>query len=277
MSLPAYVSRNGEFITPAEASVSVFNPAIYGAYGIYESMQVHCGAIFAISEHLHRLERSAMLLEFPLPAELPAFATWCHDIVAAGQAEDATLRLLVIGADNGGASTAYLWLQLPTIFPADNYLCGVPAITFEGQRFMPQAKSLNSLVSFLARRQTQARNAHEGLLYHDGFLTEGANSNLFAVIDGTVVTPPAHQVLSGVTRDTVLRLAAAAAIPSIEAPLPLASISGWQECFITSTGRHIMPVTSVDDRPIAGGAVGPLTCRLGALFEECFTRVTARA
>jgi branched-subunit amino acid aminotransferase/4-amino-4-deoxychorismate lyase len=57
-----------------------------------------------------------------------------------------------------------------------------------------------------------------------------------------------------------------------ESPLALADLSRWDECFITSTSRHVMPVTSVDGRPVGAGQVGPMTRRLAAIFEEDFQR-----
>jgi branched-subunit amino acid aminotransferase/4-amino-4-deoxychorismate lyase len=272
MFSPVFVSRNGVLIPPAQASVSISNPAIYGAYGVYESMQVHRGTIFALKDHLRRLDRSAKLLELPLPADLLTFEQWCREIVATNGAEECTLRLTVIGPEDDDPSTAYIWPQDATVFPRSYYEEGAPAITFEGQRFIPEAKSLNTLVSFLARRSARAQGAHEGLLYYDGLVTEGSTSNVFAVHDGILVTPPNYQVLSGVTRDLVIGLAERAGVRTAETPLTLASMPTWSECFITSTSRHVMPVTSIDRQLVGDGRVGPVTRRLMALFERCFNQ-----
>ncbi len=272
MFLPVYISRNGMLVPPAQASVAITNPAIYGAYGVYESMQVHGGAIFAVKDHLRRLERSAQLLDLPLPADLPTIETWCRKIITANGAPECTLRLTIIGPEEGDASTAYVWPQAPTVFPRSYYAEGAPVVTFEGKRFMPEAKSLNTLVSFMARRSARAQGAHEGLLYHDGCLTEGSTSNLFAVHDGVLITPPGYQVLAGVTRDLVLGLAERAGMQTAETPLALTALPQWRECFITSTSRHVMPVTTIDRQPVGDGRVGPVTRRLMKLFEERFAR-----
>jgi branched-subunit amino acid aminotransferase/4-amino-4-deoxychorismate lyase len=277
MSLPVYVSRNGVLIAPAHACVPVFSPAIYGAYGIYESMQVTRGVVFALQIHLRRLIRSAALLQLPLPADIATLERWIADVLAANDASECVLRLFVVGPDDGEEAVTYIWPQPAITFPAKLYRMGATAITFEGRRFWPEAKSLNTLVSYLARRQAQSVGSQEGLLYHDGYLTEGANSNLFAVLDSAVLTPPVHQVLSGVTRDIVMGLSAQHGIELHEAPLALASLPGWSECFITSTSRHVMPITVIDDRPVGNGQVGPLTARLMALFEECFSGATSGA
>lgn len=274
MSLPIYVSRNGVLISPAQATLSVFNPAIYGAFGVYESLQVVNGVAFEQAAHLDRLVHSAEIIRLPLPADRPTLARWSAQVLAANKAGDCTLRLFVVGADQGNEITAYLWPQPATRYPAHYYTQGSPTVTFEAQRFLPQAKSLNTLASHLAQRAARAAGAHEGLLHHAGFLTEGASSNLFAIMGDAVLTPPAHQVLSGVTRDLVIDLARREGIAVREMPLLLADVPRWAECFITSTSRHVMPVTAIDGRPVGDGQVGPMTARLHAVFERYFAAHT---
>ncbi|MCX7668488.1 MAG: aminotransferase class IV [Anaerolineae bacterium] len=270
MPLPIYVLRNGELVLPAQATISVFNPAIYGAFGVYESMQVANGVVFAQRHHLERLARSAAWLGLKLPADFALLERWIADVLRANAVSDATLRLFVVGGDDEAESVVFIWPQPPTRFPERFYREGADAITFEGERYLPQAKTLNTLVTYLARRRAQAAAVHEALLYHDGYLTEGSNSNLFVVLRGEVLTPPADQVLAGVTRDLLIALAAQHGLPIRETPLALADLPQWEECFITSTSRHVMPVTAVDGRPVGAGRVGPLTQRLAAIFEAYF-------
>jgi branched-subunit amino acid aminotransferase/4-amino-4-deoxychorismate lyase len=275
MSLPIRVSRNGVLVPPAQACVTVFNPAIYGAYGVYESMQVANGIVFALGAHLQRLAHSASLLEIELPADLQALERWIAEVLAANQGTECTLRLFVVGAEEGREATIYIWPQAPTRYPASSYAQGVSAITFPGERFLPEAKSINTLASYLARRKAQSVGAHEALLVHDGFLTEGANSNLFAVIGKVVMTPPPQQVLAGVTRDILSHLARRHGLEVRETGLPVSDVVSWTECFITSTSRHVMPVTTMDGNPVGDAGVGPVTSQLMALFEEYFARATA--
>jgi D-alanine transaminase len=275
MSLPTHVSRNGVLIHPAQACVPVFTPALYGAYGIYESMQVANGVVFALDAHLQRLAHSAALLEMPLPADVSTAKRWIAEVLTANRSTECTLRLFVIGGERGAGSVAYIWPQPPVVYPSDHYTRGAPAITFPGQRFMPEAKSINTLASYMARLQVQSAGAHEALLTHDGYFTEGANSNLFAVADGLVLTPPSDQVLAGVTREILIDLARRHGIKVCETKLSVADLHRWTEAFITSTSRHVMPITALDGRPIGAGEVGPLTGRLMTLYEEYFAQATA--
>jgi branched-chain amino acid aminotransferase len=277
MSRPAFVSRNGVLIAPGDAAVSVFNPAVYGAYGVYESMQVAEGVVFEQEAHLRRLARSAAILELPLPADLPVINEWIDALVAEAGVPECTVRLFIVGSDNGGGACAYIWPQPPTRYPASYYREGVTTVTFEARRYLPQAKSLNSLASFMAQRQARSAGAHEAFLHDAGCITEGSNSNVFAVVAGEVRTPPDTDVLSGVTRDIVISLAAEHGIPLSETKLHCSEAGAWEECFITSTSRHIMPVTSLDGRLVGDGAVGPVTKRLSTLFEGYFSAHLQRA
>lgn len=270
MPSPIYVSRNGELVPAAEARISVFNPAIYGAWGVYESMQVANGVVFEPLPHLRRLAHSAEIIELTLPAGLATLRTWIQVVVKAHGQPNCTVRLFVLGPDNGGDPIAFIWAQPPNEYPAAYYTSGATAVTFEARRYLPEAKSLNALASFMAQRHARAAGVHEALLYHADSLTEGSNSNLFAVIDGRIVTPPQAEVLSGVTREIVIRLAQENRIPVAEGPLPVDGIRQWQECFITSTSRHVMPIGAIDSRSVGPGTAGPLTQRIHDLFEAYF-------
>jgi D-alanine transaminase len=140
---------------------------------------------------------------------------------------------------------------------------------------LPTAKTLNTLVSYLAQRQAQAAGVHESLLYHDGYLTEGASSNLFAVVEDTILTPPDGQVLPGVARDITLFLATRDGLSLRQTKLDVAGVASWSECFITSSSRHVMPITAIDGHPVGDGQVGPNTRRLMALFEDYFLKATS--
>ncbi len=270
MSLPLYVSRNGELIPADQARVSVFNPALSAAFGVYESLQCQRGVVFHLEEHLNRLAHSARLLGMPLPAPLEEMASWVPPLLAANRVHTCLVRLYVLGPNGREPALAFLWPEPPRVYPRELYERGASAVIFQGVRALPQAKSLNTLVNFLARRQALAAGAHEGLLAHGGHVYEGSSSNLFAVRDGRVLTPPEETILPGVTREIVLRLAAEEGIPVASELLREEEIWGWDEAFITSTSRHVMPLVEVNGRPIGSGRVGPITRRLMQAFEAYY-------
>lgn len=269
------VCHNGQLVPGTDAQVSVFHPALYGAYGIYESIEVRAGVVFHLDDHLARLAGSAAILEMALPASITEMTQWIIQLLQAAQTNTCLLRLFVLGANGNSPAEAFIWPQALPVYPATFYEQGAGAVTFEGERALPQAKSLNTLVNFLARRKAQQAGEHEGLLVSRGTVKEGSSSNLFVVRDGTVLVPPAHHVLAGVTADVVLALAQANDIPVVVQDLPVTEIGTWDEAFLTSTSRHVMPLVRIDGHALGHGRPGPVTQRLAALFEENFRREVA--
>lgn len=274
MSLPLFVSRNGEIIPADDACIPLRHPALVHAFGVYETVQVAAGVAFHLHDHLNRLASSARQIDLELPAAPEAMAAWVPPLLAANGVEECLLKILAYGPDAGYKPLCFLWPEAMPRYPDRLYTIGADAITVRAERTLPTAKTLCTLANFLARRQAQRAGVHEALLVdRAGCITEGSNSNFFVVREGVLLTAPAASVLSGVTRDITLHLAREADIPVAERALPLAERDTWQEAFITSTSRHIMPLTRLDGRPIGQGQVGPLTRRLMALFAAYFQAV----
>ncbi len=272
MRVSHWISRNGIIIEPHRACVHVQNPVVTSALGVYETLQVVNGRIFRLHDHLMRLERSAQAIDLMLPASLVEIARWAKHLIQEARAQEATIRVLAVNSDPFLGPTVYMMLLPPVHHPRELYEYGASAVTFEGERPLPTAKTVNTLVNFLARRKAQAQGAHEGLLVARDGIREGATSNIFAVIKGALVTPPDHLAIAGVTRDIVIRLAQARGYRLIFRPLPVSSIPHWEEAFLTSTSRHVMPLTRVDGMPINGGDVGPVTRGLMQAFEKVFRK-----
>ncbi|MEW5961332.1 MAG: aminotransferase class IV [Chloroflexota bacterium] len=250
---------NGECRPVDEVLVSIFNKAIFASFGVYEAVKIQGGRLFYLEEHLRRLFKSAELIELELGVEAPTLTAWVQQLCRLDP--QATWRLLIIAfgsIDPGERPIIAMRAEpLPT-YPDRLYQEGARAILYEGQRAKPACKSLNTLVNFLARRAATRLGALEGLLHHNGYLTEGARSNLFVVQQGQLLTPPAGAVLSGITRDIIVQVMADTAAPVSEAPLST-TVSQYDELFISSTSMHVMPITRLDDRPIGAGQVGPVT------------------
>ncbi|MER2599577.1 MAG: aminotransferase class IV [Caldilineales bacterium] len=271
MSLPHYVSHNGRLLAAAQAAISIFNPALFGAFGVYESIQQRRGVVFRLPDHLARLAASAEAIGLSLPAALPEISAWTHDVLAANNCRDALIRLLALGPSAGYPAELFIWPETPRTPAPEMAAQGVGAITFTGERALPHAKSLNTLVNRLALAAALAAGEHEGLLVNRaGCLTEGASSNLFVIQGGVLCTAPDDEVLAGVTQIEVLRLAVDLGLPVVQCALPLAELASWDEAFLTSTSRHVLPLVRVDGRIIGAGQPGPITQRLQAAFEALF-------
>ncbi len=215
MTLPHVVSHNGQLIAPSDAHISIFNPVIFGAFGVYESIQLYQGVIFRLDDHLQRLADSAAAIELALPAGLDTIARWTQEAIAANGCRDALIRMFALGPAPGHAPEIFIWPETPRAFPPEMYQQGVGAVTFHGERALPHAKSLNTLVNHLARMNAQKAGEHEGLLVdRHHCVTEGSTSNLFIVQGGVLLTAPDEDVLAGVTQLELLKLAGELGLPA---------------------------------------------------------------
>ena len=135
----------------------------------------------------------------------------------------------------------------------------------------PRAKTQNYINLLIADREVRAQDAHAWavLLDHDGNIAEGLGSNIFFVRDGELLTPRARFVLPGISRETVIELAGEERIAVHETDLDLFDAFTSDECFLSSTSLCMVPVSSVNGRPIGDGAVpGPVTARLMEAYKR---------
>ena len=150
---------------------------------------------------------------------------------------------------------------------ADWYETGIKVITTDITRHIPGAKSVDYIQAILALKNARKTGAVESL-YVDGRdrVLEGTTSNFFAVIGGELVTP-AEQILPGVTRDVLLKIAEEEFNPRLrEVSRP--ELYQAEEVFLTSSNKEILPVRQVDEVVIGAGSPGPLTRRIQELFRS---------
>jgi len=235
----------------AEATVPLDDLAFAYGFGVYETLKVRHGVLFFPELHEERLWHSARAIGLEHPFQPGDFRRFLDALTEANRTGDANLKALLVGGPTAGEARLVI-LQLAPLFPdRKNYKHGATAITWNGERVYPQAKTLNMLVSYLAYREARSQDAYDALLVNrHGQITEGTRTNFF-VTDGTALAcAPAEQVLEGVTQLTVRQVIRELGIPLEERPLPLSELNRWQGAFLTSTSTKIMPLRQIDDRPI---------------------------
>ena len=281
------VDIDGTLIQPERATVSVFDRGFLYGDSVYEVVRTYAGVPFELEAHLDRLTRSAELIAMSLPipkGELVARIG--RAIAAAGNAESYARVIITRGSGEIGLDpalardpkTIIIVRELATP-PPEAYLEGVTialvGVLRNPRRAMdPAAKTGNYLNSVLALAEARKSGAVEAvMLDSEGRVTEGANSNLFAWLDGSLVTPGLEiGLLAGVTRRVVLELARQEGLPTAERSLVPADLKRASEVYITSTTREVLPVVKVvtgdTTWPVGGGKVGPIAGRLLAAFRN---------
>lgn len=265
MNIYPTIIHNGNFIDPSAATMPIYTPALVGALGVYETILALNGRYIVLDEHLQRLQASARGAKLHLEVSPPTLRQWCHQLLNAN-APEGHVRLLAL--DLGHPSADIFLYQKPyKPLPQELYSQGVSVIIYHGERTLPQVKSFSTLVSGLARKAAQAAGAHDALLVdRNGNITEGSNCNVFAIIAGVLVAPPRGMILEGTAMTRALALAAELGIPIERRPLPLSEVPQWQEAFLTSTSRRILPIQRVGEHRL--GSIGPLTQRLLRAYRQ---------
>jgi branched-chain amino acid aminotransferase len=280
MSIRVHIG--GRVCLPEEAKISIFDRGFLYGDSVYETIGTVEGRLFATTEHLTRLERSAERIGLRTPPRSEIERAIVETMAAAGN-EESRVRVMITRGAGGkidlDPATAGDPELVVIVFPlgapsAEMYARGVSAAIVSVARNNPQAidpavKSGNYLNNVLAVGEARRRSgAYEAILCSaDGTIAEGASSNVFAVWAGVVRTPPVEVgILDGITRDKVLELARGNAIPALEARISPDELRASDELFITSATRAVLPVTRLDDRAVGAGVPGPVTRRLMELL-----------
>jgi branched-chain amino acid aminotransferase len=282
-SVGVLVMIDGQVRPPGQAQVSVFDRGFLYGDAVFETIRTYGGAPFELDAHLARLERSAARVLIPLPVPLDTIGREVLDAVRQADNPESYVRLMLTrgsGELDLAPDVASYPLRVIIVgplkpLPASAYTQGVGVVTYRTLRVADAtdavgAKVTNYLVSVLAMGKARKVGAVEALVVdRNDCVVEGATSNVFAVLDGSLVTPPEDVgILAGITRGRVLQLARELGISTVLRPLPLSELRGAQEVFISSSIRELLPVVRVDGDRVGRGNPGPVTARLLAAFRK---------
>lgn len=272
---------NGVFLPLADAKVSALDRGFVFGDGVYEIVPVYSGKPFRLDEHLRRLQASLDGIRLANPHGI---AEWRERILQLVAQQDFADQSVCIQVTRGAPASAplrdhpfpkdvpptvFMFAQpLVTASPAQK-AAGARAVTAVDNRWLRcNIKAISLLANVLLRQQAVDADCAETVLLRDGFLTEGAASNIFVVKDGVLRSPPpSNLMLTGITYDVVLELAAAHGIPHELRAIPEAEVRNADELWMTSSTREIMPIVQLDDTPVGAGVPGPLAQRMDRLYQ----------
>lgn len=273
---------NGSFLPLAEAQIPVLDRGFIFGDGVYEVIPAFGRTPFRLDAHLCRLDRSLGAIGM---RPVLAAADWAEifaRLLSMNEGEDQTLYVQITRgvAPRVHAPPPNL---TPTVFVMSSPLArqnleqAVSAVTHEDFRWQRcDIKSISLLGNVLLRQFALEAGAHEAILLRDGCVTEGASSNVFVVHDGQLYTPPhSHSMLPGVTRDLLVEVLADTDDAVREAPITEQMLRAAEEIWLSSSGRELAPVGTLDGRPVGAGGVGNVYRRVLARYEQC--KVSSRA
>jgi D-alanine transaminase len=279
MSMSRIVYVNGDFVPEKDAKISVFDRGFLMADGVYEVTPVIRGKLIENDGHMRRLQRSLDELEMrsPVPvAEIPALM---EELARRNELTEGAIYLQVT---RGAADRDFLW-------PAD----AVPSLVMftqardvedtraarEGLRVATapdirwgrrDIKTTQLLAPSWLKTQAKKKGVDDAWMVQDGFVTEGTSNNAWIITkDGAIVTRQlSNDILHGITRGTVLKLAQEAQLRVEERPFAVVEAQNAAEAFITAASSFVTPVVEIDGVKLGDGRPGPLTRRLRELYLE---------
>jgi branched-chain amino acid aminotransferase len=277
----AYV--DGAYVAPEDAKISIFDWGFLHSDATYDVAHVWQGCFFRLDDHLDRFEASLAALRLNPGLSRAQMREVMHECVRRAGLREAYVELLCTrgrpapgSRDPRSCTNRFIAFAIPFVWIADpeKQRRGIDLIVGTPQRIPaasvdPRVKNYHWL-DFVSGLFEAYERGGETVVLTDGAgnITEGPGFNVFAVSGGALVTPAAG-VLEGISRRTVIELAAAAGLPVQQRPLPVAELLAADEVFLSSTGGGVIPIASVDGVPVGGrarGQFGPVSTQLQAAY-----------
>ena len=287
--MPPLAFFKGKFVPLSEAKMSIMTHAFLYGTACFEGIRGEWNErkqelyLFRVEDHYKRLFQSCKILNINLPFELEELCRLTVELVRrSGYKEGVYIRPLAyksseaIGVRLHNLEDDFLIFVIP--FPP--YLdlergvrCMISSWRrVEANMIPPQAKITGLYVnSALAKTEAFMKGFDEAImLTKDGYVSEGSGENIFIVVNGKLITPPPYDdILVGITRDTIIKLAREElGLEVEERRISRAELYMADECFLTGTAAYVTPVVEIDHHKIGTGRRGEITHKLQKLYLE---------
>lgn len=278
---------NGKLVAWDDAKIHVLTHSLHYGTGVFEGIRCYKAeagsAVFRLREHVDRLFDSAHICQLDIPYSREAVTEAILETIRVNKIEACYIRpIAYIGYGAMGIFPKENPVELViAVWPWGSYLGdeglknGIrvkissfvrPHVNATMVRSKTTANYANSL---LAKREALRDGYHEAILLDtDGYVAEGSGENIFIVRKGFIKTPPLTAILEGITRETVMQLAAERGIRVVEERFTRDELYLADEAFFTGTAAEMTPIREVDNRPIGAGKPGPVTMELQAAFFD---------
>lgn len=276
---------NGQHMPLADVRISPLDRGFLFGEGVYEVVPVYYGQPFNLPPHIERLRRSLALITLACPLSDDELASVVGDLIAANGGGDMSVYLhFTRGVSTTprnhvvpAQSDATVFGMCQTLPPRDPGVArdGVAAITLPDLRWARcDIKATSLLANTMARQLASESGAVEAILLRDDDVTEGAASSVFVVLDGQVIQPPpAPAILPGTTAGFVTELLAKDQVPHHCANVTESMLRRADEIWLASSTRDVLPVTTLDNKPVGAGRPGPIWQRIDTLYQDAKDRL----
>jgi len=274
---------DGAYVPPSEAKISIFDWGFLHSDATYDVAHVWQGKFFRLDDHLDRFFASMARLRLDPGRTRADVRTVMHECVRRAGLRDAYVEVLCTrGTPQPGSrdprlcANRFMAFAIPFVWIADpaKQARGINLIVSDVQRIAPgsvdpRVKNYHWLDMVMALFQAYERGGESAVLVNAaGDVAEGPGFNVFAVVNGALITPDSG-VLEGISRRTMIEMARAAGLEVRIEPLPVATLRAADEVFLSSTGGGAIGVSQLDGVPVGGraaGDFGPVTRRMQAAY-----------
>ncbi|WP_085805046.1 D-amino-acid transaminase [Roseovarius albus] len=273
---------NGEYLPETEAKISIFDRGFLMADGVYEVTSVLDGKLIDFEGHAVRLQRSLDELDMQSACSKEELLEIHRELVRINEIDEGLIYLQVTRGSDGDRDFVFPdpVTTKPTIVLftqskpglADNPAAqkGAKIISIEDIRWgRRDIKTVQLLYPSMGKMMAKAAGCDDAWLIEDGYVTEGTSNNAYFVKNGKIVTRPlSNNILHGITRKAVLRLAAEAQMEIEERLFTIDEAKEADEAFTTSASAFVMPVVEIDGVALGDGSPGPIAQRLREIYLD---------
>jgi D-alanine transaminase len=274
------VYLNGHFMPMADSKISTQDRGFLFGDGVYEVIPVYNTQLFSFDAHLQRLKNSLAAVGIPNPLTDSEWLTLLNTLIEKHPWQDQYIYLQVTRGIQMQRDHLPAEDLTPTVYAYTNPLKpvaphiiknGIKIITLEDIRWLKcDIKAITLLPNVMMKLAAKAQGADDAILVsRKGFITEGTASNAFMVKDGTIFTPPiSHQLLPGITRQVIERIASAHNVPLIEQNISEAMLNKADEIWLSSSTKEALSVTTLNNHAVGTGKPGAIWKKINTYYQE---------
>ncbi|MCA3454938.1 MAG: D-amino-acid transaminase [Rhodobacter sp.] len=280
MSRTVYV--NGTYLPEEDAKISIFDRGFLMADGVYEVTSVLGGKLIDFAGHCKRLARSLSELDMAAPVTEDELLAIHRELVAVNGVTDGMVYLQITRGAPGDRDfvfpdpattppTLVLFTQSkPGLAEHPAAATGMKVISIPDIRWgRRDIKTVQLLYPSMGKMMARKAGCDDAWMVEDGFVTEGTSNNTYIVRGNRIITRHlSSDILQGITRAAVLRLAAEAQMEVEERPFTIEEAKAADEAFFTSASAFVMPVVEIDGAALGNGTPGPVTARLRDIYLD---------
>jgi D-alanine transaminase/branched-chain amino acid aminotransferase len=263
---------NNKYVNNEEALLHVSDLSMQRSYAIFDFFRTVNGVPLFMEDHLDRFYASAIAMHLAIDKSREQIRNIIQELIQQSSLSEAGIRLML----TGGYSTDSYHPAEPNLLitcnpvktaTASDFEKGFSVITYEHQRQLPHIKSINYLMAVWLQPLLKEKQADDILYYNKESITELPRSNVFIVTADNKLITPAHNILYGIIRKNIIKLATEI-MPVEERNISVDELLQASEVFLTATTKKIIPIVKINDQSVGNAKPGPVTSKLFEKFLE---------